>query len=49
MVTHSSILAWEIPWTNEPGRLYSSGGRKESDATKELTHINCKHILCIDM
>ena len=49
MATHSSILAWEIPWTNEPGRLYSSGGRKESDATKELTHINCKHILCIDM
>ena len=21
MVTHSSILAWEIPWTEEPGRL----------------------------
>ena len=24
MVTHSSILAWRIPWTEEPGRLYSS-------------------------
>ena len=23
MVTHSSILAWEIPWTGEPGRLQS--------------------------
>ena len=23
MVTHSSILAWEIPWTEEPGRLWS--------------------------
>ena len=23
MVTHSSILAWEIPWTEEPGRLQS--------------------------
>ena len=22
MVTHSSILAWKIPWTEEPGRLY---------------------------
>jgi len=22
MATHSSILAWEIPWTEEPGRLY---------------------------
>ena len=25
MATHSSILAWEIPWTEEPGRLQSSG------------------------
>ena len=23
MVTHSSIPAWEIPWTEEPGRLYA--------------------------
>ena len=23
MATHSSILAWKIPWTQEPGRLYS--------------------------
>ena len=23
MVTHSSILAWRIPWTEEPGRLQS--------------------------
>ena len=23
MATHSSILAWEIPWTEEPGRLQS--------------------------
>ena len=25
MATHSSILAWEIPWTEEPGRLPSMG------------------------
>ena len=25
MVTHSSILAWEIPWTEEPSRLQSVG------------------------
>ena len=25
MATHSSILAWEIPWTQEPGRLQSMG------------------------
>ena len=25
MATHSSILAWEIPWTEEPGRVQSVG------------------------
>ena len=25
MATHSSVLAWEIPWTEEPGRLQSLG------------------------
>ena len=29
--THSSILAWRIPWTEEPGGLYSPWVRKESD------------------
>ena len=24
MATHSSLLAWRIPWTEEPGRLYQS-------------------------
>ena len=28
MATHSSIFAWEIPWTEEPGGLYSSWGCK---------------------
>ena len=28
MATHSSILAWEIPWTEEPGRLQSLGLQK---------------------
>ena len=32
MVTHSSILAWGIQWTEEPGRLYSMGSQ-ESDMT----------------
>ena len=30
MATHSSILAWEIPWTGEPGGLWS-WGHKESE------------------
>ena len=33
MATHSCILAWEIPWTEEPSRLQSMG-RKESDPTE---------------
>ena len=31
MATHSSILACQIPWTEEPGRLYSPQGLKELD------------------
>ena len=27
MVTHSSPLAWKIPWTEEPGRLQSMGSQ----------------------
>ena len=28
MATHSSILAWEIPWTEEPGGLQSMGSQR---------------------
>ena len=28
MATHSVILAWEIPWTEEPGRLQSTGSKR---------------------
>ena len=28
MATHSSILAWEIPWMEEPGRLQSMGSQR---------------------
>ena len=37
MVTHSSILAWRIPWTEEPGGLYSPWGRKELDMAEQLS------------
>ena len=33
MATHSSFLAWKIPWTEEPGRLQSTG-HKESNMTE---------------
>ena len=37
MATHSSILAWEIPWTEEPDGLQSMGLQK-SDATNHHHH-----------
>ena len=36
MATHSSILAWEIPWTEEPNRLQSMGSQK--NRTQLSTH-----------
>ena len=36
MATHSSILAWRILWTEEPGGL-SPWGLKESDMTERLS------------
>ena len=39
MATHSSILAWRIPWTEELGGLQSMG-HKELDMTERLAHTN---------
>ena len=39
MTTHSSILIWEIPWTEEPGG-YSPWDCKESDMTQGLNNNN---------
>ena len=36
MATHSSILAWRIPWAEKPGG-YSPWGHKKSDMTEQLT------------
>ena len=36
MATHSSVLAWRIPWTEEPGRLQPIG-LQESDTTDQLS------------
>ena len=39
MATHSSILAWEIPWTEEPRRLQSMGPQSQSRLSdKANTH-----------
>ena len=34
MATHSSILAWRIPWTEEPGGLQSMGSQRDLDTTE---------------
>ena len=44
VATHSSILAWEIPWIEEPGRLQAQG-HKGSDMTEHSTVAAYKNIL----
>ena len=36
METHSSTLAWKIPWMEDPGRLQSMGSQRASDMTERL-------------
>ena len=40
MATHSSILAWRIPWIEEPGQLQSMGLQKAGKKTKEEELLN---------
>ena len=44
MATHSRILAWEIPWTGQPGGLRSMG-LQESDTTQRLSTYTLINIL----
>ena len=43
IATHSSILAWEIPWTEEPGGL-QVGYSNESDMTEWLNNDNANNL-----
>jgi len=58
MATHSSILAWEIPWTEEPNSnifyiyIYISGGQtqrqKEKEQNRKIKDISKKSfLLCV--
>ena len=38
MATHSSILAWRIPWTEEPGRVQSTGWQRVRHERNDLAH-----------
>ena len=44
MATHSCILAWRIPWREEPGRLYSPWGHKELDTAEWLSTQGIKRL-----
>ena len=48
MATHSSILAWKIPWTEEPGGLQSIG-LKESDTTEREPPQPCISSVCFTL
>ena len=46
MATHSSLLAWEIPWTEEPGRFQSMGLQRvryalTTEHTLTQPHLDC--------
>ena len=43
MATHSSILDWRIPWTEEPGRLQPIGSQVKELSTTNITGTN-RHI-----
>ena len=47
MATHSSILAWRMSCTEDPGELYSPKGHKEWDMTKVTEHVHM--YMCVYM
>ena len=51
MATHSSILVWRIPWTEEPGGLQSTGLQRlrHNSATNTSTFISIPTQVCITL
>ena len=49
MATHSSILAWKIPWTEQPGRLQSMGSQRVGQdlVTKQQQMTNINVLSCV--
>ena len=45
MTTHPSILAWRIPWTEEPGRLQSMGSQKSQTRLKPLSSSSSSRVV----
>ena len=40
MATHSNILAWRIPWTEEPGGLQSMGSQGDCATKRSAAHVD---------
>ena len=47
MASHFGILAWEIPWTEEPGGLHSMGSQKVRHDWATNTHTDMHTYMCI--
>ena len=46
MATHSSILAWKIPWTEDPGRLQSMGSQRvRHDRVTSLHFVSYAYVI----
>ena len=43
VATHPSILAWEIPWTEEPGRLHSIESQSQTQLKQRSLAQMCAH------
>ena len=46
MATHSSVLAWRIPWTEEPGGLQSMGSQSQTRLSNFLSFFS---LLCVKL
>ena len=42
--THSRLLAWRLPWTEEPGGLQSTGSHRVRCYWRDLAHMHARHI-----
>ena len=43
MATHSSILVWKIPWTEEPGGLRSVDSERDTTVQLGIAQLNTEH------
>ena len=48
MATHSSILAWRNPWTEEPGGLQSMGSQRVGHNLSDLAHAHTMLVMNIE-